>query len=536
VSRIACPRHEGLLIGEAVFGRGGNAVDALVAASFAQAVAEPYMCGLGGVAEMVVREPDGRVHVIDAIARAPLAARPDMYRLGEGFSDVYPWPRVEGDANVRGPLSVAAPRTVAALGEAHARFGALEWASLVRPAAELAATGIEFDFFSAAVIAAEAATLREDPLAARLYYRDGLPLPAPIERGTEVIRNEALAEALLAVAAEGPAALSQGSIGRSIIAAVKAGGGILAAEDLVAATAEVIEDVEPLVDFRGWGIYGSPRPSGAVTAAQMLGLVGQADPAAVALSPARFQAFARASHLAFEDRLAGFAGGQEDASAWLAGAALRERWKDPLALTPHVDGGSRIPTSTTHAVAVDDEGRVAVVTQTLLGLFGAQVGVEDVGFFLNDGMLWFDPRPGSPNSIAPGARALAAVSPVIAVAPDAAVLLGVAGLGARKIPGAVAQVTQNVIDFDMDAEAAVNSPRVHVDTTVAAVDRRLGPEVFSALAADGLEPEFVRFSPTAAISARAGAVLFDPASRRYSVGIDLRSQAVWNFGNEGGLG
>jgi gamma-glutamyltranspeptidase/glutathione hydrolase len=534
LARVATPRREANAVGEEVFAAGGNAVDAVVAASFAQGVAEPYMGGVGAVGEIVVREPDGAVHVIDAAARAPLAATPELYELGDGMSDVYPWPRVAGDANLRGGRSVAAPRIVAGLGAAHARFGRLEWDLVVRPAARLAEAGTELDFFSAAVIAAEAGTFAKDRLAAELYYReDGSPLPAPLEAPPEWIRNERLAATLELIATAGPEALRRGPLAEAIVAATASDGGILAAADLADAEATVIEGVAPLVDFRGWSVYGSLRPSGAVTAAQILGLLNQAAPAVDPLSPERLVGFARASHLAFADRLATLSGSDEDALALLDPEALARRAGEEPPPVPAGAAGSKVPTATTHAVAVDGDGRVAVVTQTLLALFGAQVGVHDHGFFLNDAMLWFDPRPGTPNSIAPGARALSAVAPLIAVAPGGDKVIGAAGLGARRIPGAVAQVVANLIDHGMDADAAVNAPRVHADTTATVLDQRLGANVFEAFAAADLAPTTGAYGPTTLTSARAGAIVLDRAAETASVGIDMRARAVWDFGTKG---
>jgi gamma-glutamyltranspeptidase/glutathione hydrolase len=121
---VACPRGEALHIGRGVLSAGGNAVDAAVAMSFAQGVAEPYMGGIGGLGEIVIREPSGAVHVVDGAGRAPGGARSDMYALvGGGEGELYAWPRVRDDANARGAASVLAPRIVPALAAAHERFG-----------------------------------------------------------------------------------------------------------------------------------------------------------------------------------------------------------------------------------------------------------------------------------------------------------------------------------------------------------------------------------------------------------------------------
>jgi gamma-glutamyltranspeptidase/glutathione hydrolase len=531
---VACPRREAMEIGLELLRRGGGAMDAAVAMSFAQGVAEPYMGGIGGVGEIVFCDAGGTVHVFDCAARAPLAARAEMYELVEGTSGVYPWPRTAGDANARGARSVTAPRIVPGLSEAQRRFGKLAWEEVVHPAAALARDGVELDYFSAAVLAAEMSTLAADELAGDLYYPNGAPLPPALEEPPVRVRNERLARSLETIAERGGEAMRTGPLARATVEAIAEAGGILVMADLERSEPVVLEDVAPLVAFHGWDVYGSPLPSGGVTAAEILGLLDRWPAAPGPESPERYRQVARASHLAFADRLTLLSGDDRQAAlALLEPHTLDRRAGDDLGASPGIAAGPSRPTATTHAVAVDETGAVAVVTQTLLALFGAQLGVAEHGFFLNDGMLWFDPRPGQPTSIAPGARALSAVAPMVAMSQeDRGRRIGVAGLGARRIPTAVAQVLENVADYGMDVARAVDAPRVHVDTFAATVDQRLGAEVLEALAKDGHEPTVGHYGPTSLTSARASAVYADLANGEVATGVDQRARAVWDFGNE----
>jgi gamma-glutamyltranspeptidase/peptidoglycan/xylan/chitin deacetylase (PgdA/CDA1 family) len=379
---VAAPRLEAIEAGERVLAAGGNAVDAAIAASFALGVAEPYMTGLGAVGEMVVCEPDGAVHVVDCAARAPLSARPDMFAVAGGPAGLYAWPQVEGDANVRGPRAAAAPALVAGLAEAHGRFGALPWAAALAPAVELARDGVDVDFFTAAVLAHEMATLSRDELAAELYYAGGVPAPPPVEGNPVQVRNGRLASALEEVAAAGAAALGpDGPLAGAILAAAGADGH-LTPEDLAPRDDRIASWVEPLVTFRGWRVFGSLRPSGGVTCAQILGLLDQLDEdAAGPEDPRRHLRIALASERAFADRLAGLSGDAVDvAAALLEPSALRAA---AGALAPRATvaasrtAARRTPTATTHVSVADASGMVVSLTQTLLSLFGAQVGVRE---------------------------------------------------------------------------------------------------------------------------------------------------------------
>ena len=146
--------------------------------------------------------------------------------------------------------------------------------------------------------------------------------------------------------------------------------------------------------------------------------------------------------------------------------------------------GDRAPhsTSTTNLCVVDRNGNVVVVTQTLLSVFGARLLLPETGILMNNGVNWFDPRPGAPNSIGPGKRVLANYTPAIAVGEDD--VIGLGGAGGRKIMPAVFNQLSFMIDYGRSLEAAMHAPRIAVsgpDRVVA--DRHLAPEVLDTLAA-----------------------------------------------------
>ena len=98
-------------IGADVLAGGGSAVDAVVATAFALSVREPWNSGLGGIGFMVVQPPGGaRAEVVDFGPVAPSGLDPAAYPLtGETRTELFTWPRVEGDRNMHGPLSFAVP-------------------------------------------------------------------------------------------------------------------------------------------------------------------------------------------------------------------------------------------------------------------------------------------------------------------------------------------------------------------------------------------------------------------------------------------
>jgi gamma-glutamyltranspeptidase/glutathione hydrolase len=150
--------------------------------------------------------------------------------------------------------------------------------------------------------------------------------------------------------------------------------------------------------------------------------------------------------------------------------------------------------STTHFCVCDAEGNTVSVTQTLMSLCGARVVAPETGILLNNGMMWFDPEPGRPNSIAPGKKGLNNMCPAVLVTPAGEPCLAVGASGGRRILNCVAQLVCNVVDFDMDIQQAINAPRL--DTSAGLVlDARLPEHVVEALRRRGHTPELQHAMP-----------------------------------------
>ena len=140
------------------------------------------------------------------------------------------------------------------------------------------------------------------------------------------------------------------------------------------------------------------------------------------------------------------------------------------------------PACTTHFSVVDRDGNMAAVTQTLLSLFGSKFVAPQSGIMMNNGIMWFDPDPGGPNSLAPGKRCLTNYTPVVAQAADGR-RLAVGASGGRRILPAVAQLLSFVIDYGMDLDAAIHQPRIDAsEGGIVIGDVRLPRDVRDALA------------------------------------------------------
>jgi gamma-glutamyltranspeptidase/glutathione hydrolase len=438
--------------GAALLAAGGSAVDAVVGAAFALAAVEPWNSGLGGIGFMVVH-PAGadRAEVVDFGPIAPRALDRSAYPLtGEWRTELFTWPQVEGDRNMHGPLSFAIPSAVAGYALAVERFGRLPWRALLAPAVDLARKGLPVDWFTTLKVAAAAGGLRCYDASRRIWLPDGLPPVCPPDRDAMSLPLGRLAETLEQLATAGPEDLYRGAIAGAIADDLREAGAFLSAEDLAGCRARIVPPLS--VSYRGTIVQAAPG----MTAGPTLGHV------LAALSESRF-------------------GGCPD-PAYFASLAQTLRRAYGERLEREGDAEAAAATSTTHITAIDRDGGIAALTTTLLSSFGSRYVLPRTGILLNNGVMWFDPRPARPNSLAPGKRALTNMCPVVA-ARDGRPWFGAGASGGRRILGAVLQLLSFVVDFGMTPEAAAHHPRIDVGgPDMLGIDRRLDPTIVERLA------------------------------------------------------
>jgi len=129
---------------------------------------------------------------------------------------------------------------------------------------------------------------------------------------------------------------------------------------------------------------------------------------------------------------------------------------------------------------VDRQRNMVSLTHTAVSLFGSQVVVPGTGILLNNGMIWFDPRAGRPNSIAPGKRALVNMVPVLGLKKgEPHLTLGAPG--GRRIVSAIPQVIATLVDSLCSLQAAIEAPRLHAEGSELLVDTRVGGKALAAL-------------------------------------------------------
>lgn len=451
--------------GVAVLEAGGNAADAAVAAAFALAVVEPWNSGLGGIGfGMVHRAGAENAEVLDFGPVAPKGVDPAAYRLtGQLKKDFFTWPEVEGDRNIHGPLSALIPSSVAGYDLLRERFGTgMPLAELLGPAVALARRGLPQDWFTLIKVAASAKIIRLYPESARIYLPDGLPPTPPYQGNPGFFRQGNLAETLERLRRHGLRDFYEGGVAADLVADLRELGSFVSAGDL----AECRAAVRPatVLDWRG---RFRVQSAGGLTAAPTLAAV------------MRQMAEARPS-------------GEPDA-AWYV--ALSQAMRDAYAERLTSLGAANPPpepaeTCTTHLTATDAEGNMVSLTTTLLSSMGSRMVLPKTGVLMNNGMMWFDPTPGSANAIRPGARPLCNMLPLtVSEAGKAGPVIAVGASGGRRILASVYQMLAYSLDFGMGPEEAAAMPRIDVSSPDAtSADPRLPGAVLEALAGQvGLE-------------------------------------------------
>jgi gamma-glutamyltranspeptidase/glutathione hydrolase len=544
----------GARVGADVLRKGGNAVDAAVATAFAMAVVEPFMSCLAGGGSMLIHRPrTGASVALDFNVAAPRGAHAGMYRLAEGQGgDLFPWRAVEGDANVHGALAVAVPGSVAGLALALERWGTVDLRDAVAPAVRLARRGVPVDWYLAGVTAMYAEELSRFPEAARTYLRDGqwAPRPANLEGGDRV-RYPALARSLELIGKEGPSVFYRGELAEAIEAEVKRGGGLVDRTDLLRYRVRVAEPLQGR--YRGVTLLGMPGATGSVTALEALNVLESFDVGAPGPSPRTAHLRAEAIRVAFEDRLRWLGDPALVRAPWVAlagkayaravaegirpdGRRHARRRVDPWRFERGSARGARpAPVSvggpaaecTTHVGAVDRDRTLVSLTHTAVSLFGSKVVVPETGLLLGNGMVWFDPEPGRPNSIEPGKRALVNMTPFLALR-DGVPYLTVGAPGGRKIVSAVTQVLANLIDLGLGPQAAVEAPRLHTEGGALQVDDRMGARAVADLRRRG--HQVVPLTETYSSFYFARPQVIEVTARGLAAGVDhLRPAAAMGF-------
>jgi gamma-glutamyltranspeptidase / glutathione hydrolase len=473
---VASEEHYATQAGVDVLRRGGNAVDAAVAVAYALAVVDPCCGNIGGGGFMLVRMHDGRERFIDFREKAPLAATRGMYLDASGNAVT--------QRSRKGWLAVGVPGTVLGMETARTEFGTMSREALMSPAIALARDGFTFQSGDGIPFEGSAGegytgayTFARQPNVHAIFMAGG-----HLPQAGQLLKQPQLAATLQLISRDGASAFYDGPIARAVVAASRAGGGILTMADF--RNYKVSQDAPLHCTFHGYDVASAPPPSsGGVTLCEILNVVAPLPLAAWGWHATKsLHYITEAERRAYADRntYLGDPDFVKDPVAQLLAPAYAAKLRtqiDPQRATPSVDVKPGLGPlaheneETTHFSIVDAAGNAVAVTYTLNDWFGAGIIGGDTGFFLNDEMDDFTAKPGVPNryglvqgvrnDVEPGKRPLSTMAPTIVT--KAGRLVMVTGSpGGSRIITIVLETLLNALVYGMNAQQAVDAPRTHM--------------------------------------------------------------------------
>jgi gamma-glutamyltranspeptidase/glutathione hydrolase len=464
--------------------RGGNAVDAAVAAAFVAGVVGPYHNGLGGGGFALVALEGKDTLALDFREVAPAAASRDMF-----LRDGKPVPLLSTD----GALSVAVPNAVNGYLALLERAGRLPRSVVLGPAIRVAREGFVVTPKYRQTAAGRLECLRKDPDASRIFLLPGAGRQPEVPPLGARLRQPELARTLERIAASGASAVRTGPVARAIVETVRRAGGILSAEDLAR--------IRPRWRAPLWGSYRGhriaafpPPGGGGVIVLQTLEMLEKLRPQQLERrAPSDVHLYIEALRRAYFDRSQLVADPDQvevPVARLLSPEHIAELAAsiDPARATPSSSlqqrpaaaaGGAAQPSTppeakhTTEVSVLDRAGNAVALTTTVNTWFGSCLVARGTGMLLNDEMDDFSIQPGVPNfyglvfgeanAIAPGKVPVSSMAPTVVFQKErpGRVLLVLGGSGGSLIPTGVLQVLMNVVDARLNLPAAVAAGRVH---------------------------------------------------------------------------
>ena len=480
---VSAPQPEAVEAGAWALKKGGNAVDSAIACALVQTAVDPQMCGIAGFGSMHLYLAERSKHLLlDFHGRAPLAVTPDMWvdliehEAEDGFGFI-----LKGRVNEMGYGSITSPMSLRAYDEALKCYGTMDLATLLEPAIDYAENGFmvrpHVSYFwevkegTGRIPQIEKFKCSEE--SRKIYFKADGTLRQP----GETLRNSNMASTLRRIAKNGVDDFYTGAIADEIVLDMQVNGGLISHDDLKAATPEVHEPLWG--EYRGYRIAVPPPPAGGVMVLEMLNILENFDLVALGHNSAEYIAVVseamkiatvdKDSHVG-DPRFVDVPLQRLCDKGYAAGLAERIKSGKKTRVPRLGAAGGAESKDTTQVSTVDEFGNCVSMTHSL----GMPSGVvtEGLGFMYNGCMAVFDPRPGNPDSLAPGKSRFTAMTPSIVFDGQKPYFV-VGAPGGTFITMGVLQAILNVIDFSMDAQQSISASRFCTTSDIIDISNRI---------------------------------------------------------------
>ncbi len=435
--------------GSAIMERGGNVIDAIIAANAAVGVVEPSMNGVGGDLFMIYWDNKAKkLYGLNASGWSP---------AGWTLENL----KAHHVTQLSGIWAVTVPGTVAGWQTMHDRFGKLPLAEDLKPAEALADNGFPVSEANSAEWEKYGTEFAKRPDFAKVFWPNG----SYVHVG-QIFKNPEIAHTLRIIGEKGRDGFYKGPIAEAILKSSALEGGVMTAADLADFQPEWVEPIS--TTYHGWTVYEIPPNTQGLATLAMLNIMeqyplkqwGHDNPKTLHLEmEAKSLAYADLRQYVGDPRVV------EVPTARLISKELAvERAKligdradcnaPPSEITKQL---AKLESETTYLAAVDRDGNIASLIQSNSGNFGGGIVPEGTGFVLQNRGDGFTLRPGQPNTIGPHKRPFHTIIPAFMQKDDVSIGFGIQS-GSNQ-PQAQAQFVANVADFGMNIQAALDAPR-----------------------------------------------------------------------------
>jgi gamma-glutamyltranspeptidase / glutathione hydrolase len=429
--------------------KGGNAIDAAIAANAVLGVVEPTGCGVGGDLFAIIWSAEKKkLYGLNASGRSPRSLKLE-YLKSQGYEFI----------PSTGPLPVSVPGCVDGWFEMHDMFGRLAMRDILQPAITYARDGFPVSEVIAYALNIGTQSLKDFPNIKETYMPGGKS-PA---KG-EIFRNPGLASTLDKIAKGGRNEFYRGSIAKAIDAFMKSHGGFLSYDDLSRHNSEWVEPVSS--SYRGYDVWELPPNGQGIATIQILNILEGFNIEQMGFGSAEYiHMFTEAKKLAFEDRAKYYADPRYSATpvAQLISkkyAAERRKLINPGRAAKIYDPGKIEAGNTIYLTVADKYGNMVSLIQSNYRGMGSGMCPTGLGFVLQDRGEMFSLDKGHANVYAPGKRPFHTIIPGF-ITRNGKPWISFGVMGGDMQPQGHAQIIINLIDFRMNLQEAGDAPRIY---------------------------------------------------------------------------
>lgn len=433
--------------------RGGNAIDAAIAANAVLGLVEPTGNGIGGDLFAIVWDAKNKkLHGLNASGRSPKTLSREIF-LEKGLDKIPPY----------GPLPVSVPGTVDGWFMLHDRFGKLPMSDVLQPGIDYARSGFPVSQLIAYYW--------------NLSIKARAPYPGFIEQFTvdgkgkapqhgQIWKNPNLANTLQKIAEGGRDAFYKGDIAKTIADYMQANGGYLNYQDLASHSGDWVQAVS--TNYRGYDVWELPPNGQGIAALQILNILENFDLGSMQQDSAEYvHLFTEAKKIVFEDRAKFYADPDFNdipVQHLISKKYAKQRSKliDEARSGKAFKAGEEVLKNgdTIYLTTADSEGNMVSLIQSNYRGMGSGMSPTGLGFILQDRGEMFSLQEGHFNELQGGKRPFHTIIPAF-ITKEGKPWMSFGLMGGAMQPQGHAQIVINMVDFGMDVQAAGDAPRIH---------------------------------------------------------------------------